>query len=105
MQKLRDCQQKPAKNAEKPAKTIKKYRKTRKMRENHLTKPAKCGNINPQKAENNKKERENMNHITLQIPINEYGQIATLAAAANMPLDQFVVQMGVQQKEADKKNK
>ena len=28
--------------------------------------------------------------ITLQIPIGEYGTIATLAALANMPIDKYV---------------
>lgn len=28
--------------------------------------------------------------IELQIPIGEYGPLATLAAAANMPLDKYV---------------
>lgn len=32
-----------------------------------------------------------MNDITLQIPFSLYGKIATLAAAANMPLDAYVV--------------
>ena len=32
-----------------------------------------------------------MKDITLQIPFSLYGKIATLAAAANMPLDGFVV--------------
>lgn len=32
-----------------------------------------------------------MNVIILQIPISEYGSIATLAAVANMPLDKYVV--------------
>lgn len=31
------------------------------------------------------------NTITLQIPITEYGTIATLAAVANMPIDKYVV--------------
>jgi hypothetical protein len=31
-------------------------------------------------------------NITLQIPIEEYGKIATLAAAANMPIDKYIVQ-------------
>lgn len=30
--------------------------------------------------------------INLHIPVNEYGQIATLAAVANMPLDKYVVE-------------
>lgn len=29
--------------------------------------------------------------ITLQIPLAEYGKYATLAAAAGMPLDQYVL--------------
>ena len=29
--------------------------------------------------------------ITLQIPLSEYGRYATLAAAAGMPLDQYVL--------------
>lgn len=28
--------------------------------------------------------------ITLQIPLNEYGKISTLAAAAGMPLDKYL---------------
>lgn len=36
-------------------------------------------------------KHKNMN-ITLQIPIEEYGKIATLAAAANMPIDKYIVQ-------------
>lgn len=31
-----------------------------------------------------------MNTVTLQIPLNEYGKIATLAAAAKMPLDKYL---------------
>lgn len=31
-----------------------------------------------------------MTIITLQIPYNEYGPLATLAAAANMPLDKYI---------------
>ena len=33
-----------------------------------------------------------MKNITLQIPFGLYGKIATLAAAANMPIDGFVVE-------------
>lgn len=28
--------------------------------------------------------------ITLQVPISEYGTLATLAALANMPIDKYV---------------
>lgn len=33
-----------------------------------------------------------MKNVTLQIPYGLYGKIATLAAAANMPIDGFVVE-------------
>lgn len=33
-----------------------------------------------------------MTTVTLQIPVAEYGTIATLAAVANMPIDKYVVQ-------------
>lgn len=32
-------------------------------------------------------------NITLQIPYEKYGTLATLAAAANMPIDEYVVTM------------
>lgn len=31
-------------------------------------------------------------NVTLQIPLSEYGKIATLAAAANMPLDKYLAE-------------
>ena len=34
-----------------------------------------------------------MDNITLQIPMKDYGTLATLAAAASMPLDKYVVQI------------
>jgi hypothetical protein len=39
-----------------------------------------------------------MNEVTLQIPLKEYGPIATLAAAANMPLDKYVAQKALEKK-------
>jgi hypothetical protein len=30
-------------------------------------------------------------YINLQIPVNEYGAIATLAAVANLPIDKYVI--------------
>jgi hypothetical protein len=33
-----------------------------------------------------------MRTITLQIPFDKYGTLATLAAAANMPIDDYVRQ-------------
>ena len=33
-----------------------------------------------------------MKTITLQVPFDKYGTLATLAAAANMPLDGYVKQ-------------
>lgn len=33
-----------------------------------------------------------MRTITLQIPFDKYGTLATLAAAANMPIDEYVRQ-------------
>lgn len=44
---------------------------------------------------------ETVQNITLQIPLSEYGQLATLAAAANMPIDQYVLQTGVEAKKAE----
>ena len=43
-----------------------------------------------------------MKEVTLQIPLTEYGPIATLAAAANMPLDKYVAQKAIEEKEATK---
>ena len=39
-------------------------------------------------------------NITLQIPIDEYGKIATLAAAANMPIDKYIVHALSSQKQS-----
>lgn len=39
-----------------------------------------------------------MNTIILQIPLKEYGPIATLAAAAKMPLDKYVTEQVMQAK-------
>ena len=33
-----------------------------------------------------------MKTITLQVPFDKYGPLATLAAAANMPIDEYVNQ-------------
>ena len=38
--------------------------------------------------------------ITLQIPYEKYGTLATLAAAANMPIDEYVVKMTKETKQA-----
>ena len=43
-----------------------------------------------------------MTTVTLQIPVAEYGTIATLAAVANMPIDKYVVQ---EVKKTDKSTK
>ena len=42
-------------------------------------------------------------NITLQIPLSEYGQLATLAAAANMPIDKYVLETGVAVKKGEVK--
>lgn len=42
-----------------------------------------------------------MNVIILQIPISEYGSIATLAAVANMPLDKYVVNQNCPESSAE----
>ena len=75
--------------------------KMQKMQVFLLTEPAKCGKLYPQKAGNEKKHMETVQNITLQIPLSEYGQLATLAAAANMPIDQYVLQTGVEAKKAE----
>lgn len=36
-------------------------------------------------------------NITLQIPYEKYGTLATLAAAANMPIDEYVVVLAKEQ--------
>lgn len=41
-----------------------------------------------------------MTSITLQIPYDEYGPLATLAAAANMPLDKYIQKGLVEAKKA-----
>lgn len=46
--------------------------------------------VSEQKQQYNKTQH-NMN-VTLQIPLSEYGKIATLAAAANMPLDKYLAE-------------
>ena len=94
-------QQKPAKNAENMNKSDKKTAKIGKNAGFLLTKPAKCGKLNPQKA-GKRKIMETVN-ITLQIPLSEYGQLATLAAAANMPIDQYVLETGVAVKKGEVK--
>lgn len=86
----------PQKMQEKTQKIEKNPQKNKKMQVFLLTKPAKCGKVNPQKAGKHK-IMETVN-IVLQIPLNEYGQLATLAAAANMPIDQYVLETGVASK-------
>ena len=44
-------------------------------------------------------------NITLQIPLSKYGPIATLAAAANMPLDSYVVEEAERLEQAKKEGK
>ena len=46
-----------------------------------------------------------MTTVTLQIPVAEYGTIATLAAVANMPIDKYVVQEIKKNDQTDKKGK
>ena len=41
-----------------------------------------------------------MTSIILQIPYDEYGPLATLAAAANMPLDKYIQKELVEAKKA-----
>lgn len=42
------------------------------------------------------RQTDTMN-ITLQIPYEKYGTLATLAAAANMPIDEYVVVLAKEQ--------
>lgn len=46
------------------------------------------------------KHNHTMTSITLQIPYDEYGPLATLAAAANMPLDKYIQKELVEAKKA-----
>jgi hypothetical protein len=46
-------------------------------------------------------KQQNMNTVTLQIPLKEYGTIATLAAAAKMPLDKYITQKAIGKKTAE----
>jgi len=56
-----------------------------------------CGVLRIMQAyETRKYTQGKMKDITLQIPFSLYGKIATLAAAANMPLDGFVVKTAEQ---------
>lgn len=55
---------------------------------------SKCSKITPER-------KETMNVIILQIPISEYGSIATLAAVANMPLDKYVVNQNCPESSAE----
>jgi hypothetical protein len=34
-------------------------------------------------------------NVILQIPLSDYGKLATLAAAANMPLDKYIATTGL----------
>ncbi len=43
-------------------------------------------------------KNKNMNTVILQIPLKEYGTIATLAAAAKMPLDKYIAKTAVAKK-------
>ena len=56
---------------------------------------SKCRIISPER-------NQTMTRVTLQIPIDKYGTIATLAAVANMPIDKYVVQ---EVKKTDKSTK
>lgn len=55
-----------------------------------MTQAVKCGILTSANKSNNT-TKHNMN-VTLQIPLSEYGKIATLAAAANMPLDKYLAE-------------
>lgn len=61
-----------------------------------LTHCAKRRIIQPYKPRRNTQ----MENVILQIPYGLYGKIATLAAAANMPIDGFVVDSMEKQQEA-----
>jgi hypothetical protein len=49
-------------------------------------------------------QKQNMNTIILQIPLKEYGTIATLAAAAKMPLDKYIAKTAVAKKSGEEEN-
>lgn len=52
-------------------------------------------------ATNNRKYNK-MHTITLQIPFDKYGPLATLAAAANMPIDAYIKQEETKGSPSDK---
>lgn len=43
-------------------------------------------------------------NVILQIPVADYGKIATLAAAANMPLDKYIATTAANNLVAEKKD-
>lgn len=65
------------------------------MRKKFFTTAQNCAILTP----DNKKK--NMNTVTLQIPLKEYGTIATLAAAAKMPLDKYINQKAITEKKSE----
>ena len=69
-----------------------------------MTYAVKCGKVAPTtNYKNTTKYCINMN-VILQIPIADYGKIATLAAAANMPLDKYIATTAANNLVAEKKD-